>query len=133
MRSLIVDDDFVCRSALSAQLLRHGDCDVAADGREALAAFDRALEHGRPYQLICLDIDMPGMGGQEVLREVRRREAQRQPGPQAPVKVLMTSAHSEAGQVKTAFVNRSDGFLVKPVRGELLVARLRLLGLIPGG
>ncbi len=43
----------------------------------------------------------------------------------------MTSAHSEPSQVKTAVVNRSDGFLVKPVRGEQLRQRLQALGLLP--
>ena len=32
MRSLVVDDDFICRSTLLAQLLPFGSCDAAADG-----------------------------------------------------------------------------------------------------
>ena len=39
MRSLIVDDDFVNRQILQRFLSRHGDCDVAVDGREAFAAY----------------------------------------------------------------------------------------------
>jgi two-component system chemotaxis response regulator CheY len=129
MRSLVVDDDFVCRSTLLAQLLPYGSCDAAANGREALLAVGRAQDAGWTYDLVCLDIEMPDMNGQEVLRAMRQRE-DHQPGAHR-AKVIMTSAHSEADQVKTAFINRSDGFLVKPVRAEQLRARLQALGLLP--
>jgi response regulator of citrate/malate metabolism len=43
----------------------------------------------------------------------------------------MTSGHSEADQVRTAFINRSDGFLVKPVDFARLTALLRKYALIP--
>jgi two-component system chemotaxis response regulator CheY len=129
MRSLVVDDDFVCRSTLLAQLLPYGSCDAAANGREALLAVGRAHGAGWTYDLVCLDIEMPDMSGQGVLRAMRQQE-DRQPGaPRA--KVIMTTAHSEPNQVKTAFINRSDGFLVKPVRAEQLRARLQALGLLP--
>jgi two-component system chemotaxis response regulator CheY len=128
MRSLVVDDDFICRSTLLAQLLPYGGCDAAANGREALLAVARAQEAGWTYDLVCLDIDMPDMSGHEVLRAMRQKEDQA--GGSRRVKVLMTSAHSESDQVKTSFINRSDGFLVKPVRGDLLRVRLQTLGLL---
>ena len=129
MRSLVVDDDFICRSTLLAQLLPFGGCDAAANGREAMLAIARAREAGWSYDLICLDIEMPDMSGHEILRTLRQQEDVAGSGRR--VKVLMTSSHSESEQVKTAFANRSDGFLVKPVRGEVLRTRLATLGLTP--
>ena len=128
MRSLVVDDDFICRSTLLAQLLPFGSCDAAADGIEALLAISRAHEAGWIYDLICLDIDMPNISGHEVLRSLRLQEERRRDGPRATV--IMTSSHSESNQVKSAFVNHADGCLVKPVRSEILRTRLLTLGLI---
>ena len=130
MRSLVVDDDFICRSTLLAQLLPFGSCNAAADGIEALQAISRAQEEGWSFDLICLDIDMPTISGHEVLRALRQQEGRLLDGPRAIV--IMTSSHSESNQVKSAFVNQADGFLVKPIRSELLRVRLLSFGLIAG-
>jgi two-component system chemotaxis response regulator CheY len=131
MKALIVDDDFVPRMVLQRALEAHGTVDAATNAVEALAAFAFALQQGKPYQLVCLDIEMPDASGHEVLREIRRREVELKVPEESRVRVLMTSGHSEADQVRTAFINRSDGFLVKPVDFARLKALLRKFALIP--
>ena len=64
MRILIVEDDFICRRLVHDILAPYGDCDVAMNGKEGMKAFKMALNAGKPYNLICLDIMMPEMDGQ---------------------------------------------------------------------
>ncbi len=64
MRTLIVEDDFTSRLLLQSFLSRYGDCHIAVNGLEAVAAFRAAKEKGENYNLICMDIMMPEMDGQ---------------------------------------------------------------------
>lgn len=133
MKSLVVDDEFVPRQVLQRVLQVYGPSDAATNVTEALAAVRHAIELKKPYQLICLDIEMPGGSGQDVLKEIRRLEVDLSVPEELQTKVLMTSGHSEPEQVKASFHNGSDGFLVKPVDVERLKKRLRELALIPNG
>jgi two-component system chemotaxis response regulator CheY len=113
---LVVEDDFVSRHLLLEMLKKHFDvCHMAVDGREAVDAFVRSLDEKSPYDLICLDIMMPVMDGQEALREIRRIEQDRGIGGGDMVKVLMTTALDGAKDIMTAFMKGScTGYLTKP-------------------
>jgi two-component system chemotaxis response regulator CheY len=50
------------------------ECHIAVNGEEALGAFKKALDDGRPYDLVCMDLVMPEMDGQQALREMRGYE-----------------------------------------------------------
>lgn len=132
MKSLVVDDEFVPRTMLQRVLQAHGPCDAAATPAEAMVAVRHAIQQKLPYQLICLDIEMPGGSGQELLKEIRQLEEQQDVPSELRAKVLMASGRSEPEQVKTAFYNGSNGFLVKPVDPERLTRKLRELALITG-
>ena len=75
MKALIVDDDPVSRELLAVILKAYGTVGTAADGLEGLKAYNLALERG-PYDLIMLDIMLPRMDGQQVLKAIRRIEPQ---------------------------------------------------------
>src|SRR5687767_9719671 len=65
---LVVDDNELNRDMLSRRLRRHGyEADVAVDGQAALDSIAR-----RRYDLVLLDIEMPGMTGLEVLERLRK-------------------------------------------------------------
>ena len=66
MRILIVEDDFPARKLLQTFLAPYGETDIVVDGEEAMEAFMIALDEGRPYDLICLDIMLPKKSGQSV-------------------------------------------------------------------
>jgi CheY-like chemotaxis protein len=72
-RNLIADDDAAARRLLDVRLPALGyDTIMAADGEDALIAL-----RGEPPALVPLDLQMPRMGGMEVLRSLRRDEPQR--------------------------------------------------------
>ncbi len=134
MKILIVEDDFVSRLLLQELLKPYGACHLAANGEEALAAFSRLLDQKTPYDLICLDIMMPGMDGQEVLKQIREMERQRGIGCTDSVKIIMTSALADAKNIMHALVRGpSDGYLTKPLDPSKMVKLLADLGIQPLG
>jgi two-component system chemotaxis response regulator CheY len=130
MRSLIAEDDFTSRLLLQKLLAPHGESHVAINGREALEAFDAAERNGQPYDLICLDIMMPEMDGQSVLKAIRASEDDAEVPLGLGVKILMTTALNDAANVMTAFREMCDGYLVKPIDKARLLNYLREFGLI---
>jgi two-component system, chemotaxis family, chemotaxis protein CheY len=132
-RFLIVDDDSACRRLVQAYLAAYGQCDLACDGEEALQAFRRGLESGAPYDLICLDIMMPGIDGHAVLDAVRVMERQRGICGNDGVKVIMATALTDTKHCIRAFSEGCDDFLSKPVKENALVEHVQELlgGLLP--
>lgn len=129
MRILVVEDDFISRRLLCRYLETFGECDVAVNGNEALAVLRQALEAGEPYDLVCLDIMMPGLSGQETLQELRKLEAAR--GLESGTKVIMTTALEDKESVAKAFAAQADGYVTKPVDKRRFVETIRELGLEP--
>jgi two-component system copper resistance phosphate regulon response regulator CusR len=116
MRVLVVDDSQRIRRTLAAGLQAHGMAvDTAANGDEALAL----LELG-PFDVIVLDLMMPGLNGHHVLRELRRRgRAER---------VLVLSALDQVQDRVEALDLGADDYLVKPFAFEEVRARILALG-----
>jgi two-component system chemotaxis response regulator CheY len=130
MKTLLVDDDFVCRLLLQELLKKYGPCHIAVNGKEAVEAVRAAQDAGEPYDLICLDIMMPEMDGQQALKEIRALEESR--GVRSPswARIVMTTAASDSSSVLTAMREQCDYFLTKPIRKEVLLDKLRTMALI---
>jgi two-component system chemotaxis response regulator CheY len=127
MKSLVVEDDPTSREILSHFLKPHGEIQTAANGNDAVRVFLAALDAGKPFDLVCLDIMLPEKDGQAVLREVRALEASR--GIATAVRVIMTTALSDKGNLLSAIPN-CDAYLVKPVDRNDLMFYLRRFRLI---
>jgi two-component system chemotaxis response regulator CheY len=126
MKILIVEDDFTCRMIMQRLLEPYGKCDVVINGKEAVDAFIIGIVEGKPYDLILLDIMMPEMDGQEVVKEVRRIEEEEW-GIIYPkgIKIIMTTALDDPKNVVTSFRSLCDAYLVKPVTEENLFTAIR--------
>lgn len=129
MRALIIDDDVASGQVLKSHLAELADCEVALDGLEAIERVGRALAEGRPFDLLFVDIVMPGLDGHETVARIRRVEAEAGLEPSRRAKAVMVSSMDDEDNAMTAFFEvGASAYLVKPVnRGELL-AKLATLG-----
>ena len=124
MRILVAEDDPVSRKIIVKFLEPYGSCDVAVDGMDAVSAFKTACEEKQPYNLVCLDIMMPKMNGQDVLKEIRRIEEDMGIRGLNAAKVIMTTARDDSTNIMEAFKSKSDGYLTKPINRKMLQEKI---------
>ena len=131
LRVLLVEDNFASRLLLQSFLSRYGECHIAVNGREAVEAFNSALERGQSYDLVCMDIMMPEMDGREAVRQIRAMEETRGILSTYGTKIIMTTAVDEIKDVVLCFKELCDAYLVKPIDLSKLVSHLRAYRLVP--
>lgn len=112
---LVVDDEEVLR-AMAPRLLEHvgATCEVAADGAEGLRLF--GADPAR-YDLVLLDVSMPGLGGEEVLRRMHHAR----PG----ARIVLMSGYPVGDDEARLRAAGCSGFLQKPFRTDDLLEVLR--------
>jgi two-component system response regulator RegX3 len=111
-RILIVEDEPSLSEPLSFLLRREGyETEIAADGREALAAFDRD-----GADLVLLDLMLPGLPGTEVCRELRTRST---------VPIIMLTAKDSEVDIVVGLELGADDYVTKPYSTRELLARIR--------
>jgi two-component system chemotaxis response regulator CheY len=130
MRTLIVEDEFTSRMQIKYFLDEYGSCDIAVNGTEAIEAYKMANDLKKPYDLICLDINLPEKNGHQVLEEIRKMEEAMGKSPADPVKIFMTTAMDSMRNVIDAYYGLCDEYLTKPIEKEKLVEKLRAHKLI---
>jgi two-component system chemotaxis response regulator CheY len=128
MKSLVAEDDATNRKLLKTFLSRYGECDIAVDGNEAVNAVLHAIQSGREYDLVCMDLRMPKVDGQEAIREIRREEAANHVAKTA--RIIVTTVHTDTESIAAALLGRCDAYLVKPIDTAKLKKELIALGLI---
>ncbi|MEQ8663337.1 MAG: EAL domain-containing protein [Gammaproteobacteria bacterium] len=112
---LAVDDNATIRKAISMRLGAKGFAVVsAAGGAEAL---DLLGQHR--FDLIILDLWMPGVGGDEVLRRVRQQYSATQ------LPVIMLAASNDKGDINRTLELGANDYIVKPGDLPILIARIR--------
>jgi DNA-binding response OmpR family regulator len=117
-RVLVVEDDQVIADAIRRRLISEGYvAEAVHDGREAVAM---ALDgDGRVrYDLVVLDVMLPGLDGLEVCRRIQSRD---------PVPVLMLTARAEEADRLIGLAVGADDYLTKPFSPRELVARVAAL------
>jgi DNA-binding response OmpR family regulator len=120
---LVVDDHPDIRAMLSLALERAaiGDVLTAGDGQEALELIERDLHDGQPmFDLIVLDIMMPGLSGSDVLRKLRARLTHLPP-------VLIISALDSPAHVEEVLGLGAAEYLSKPIELEVFRQNVRTL------
>ena len=123
LRVLVVDDNATNRRILK-DVLTHWSMKplLVGDGGAALAALQNAVDAKEPFDLILLDVAMPGMDGFDVLEHLGR-----QPGVARPT-ILMLSSRSRRGDIARSRELGAAAYLIKPIKpSELLNAIMTAL------
>ena len=115
MRILLVEDEEGVANFIKKGLVEeHYAVDLAVDGEEG-----RALVLANQYDLIILDIMLPGMNGIELCKEIRQKKIQ--------TPVLMLTAKDSVKDKVAGLDSGADDYLTKPFSFEEFIARIRAL------
>jgi two-component system sensor histidine kinase/response regulator len=117
---LLLAEDNAVNQTLAVRLLekRGYAVSIVGDGQAAVAAFEK-----NPYDLILMDIQMPGMDGFEATSEIRKKEKLN--GGHIPI-IAMT-AHALKGDQERCVAAGMDGYVSKPIRTSELFAAIESL------
>ncbi|MGD9999596.1 MAG: response regulator [Acidimicrobiia bacterium] len=111
-RALVVEDDQSVRAAITLVLQRSGfDVESVGDGRTCLDRLNDAL-----FDLVMLDLMLPGMSGFDVCREIRSRSG---------IPIVMVTARTDTADVVAGLELGADDYVTKPFEAAELAARAR--------
>lgn len=112
MKVLIIEDELAIAEVEKAYIEREGyEAEIAQDGLDGLAKF-----RADSFDLVLLDLMLPGMAGTDVCREIRRSS-------NAPI--LMVTAKSGEDDIVAGLDAGADDYIVKPFSPKILMARIR--------
>ncbi len=116
-RILIVEDDEGIRASMRLALEDEGyEVAEAGTGEESLDIFRSSA--GQPFDLLIVDIMLPGMDGFECTRELRRMSA---------VPIIVVTARTDTHDVVAGLEAGADDYVTKPFAPKELAARIRAL------
>ncbi|MHC4414911.1 MAG: PP2C family protein-serine/threonine phosphatase [Planctomycetota bacterium] len=112
---LVVDDNEMNRDMLSRRLGRRGHTVATAeDGRKALEMIGE-----QPFDVVLLDIMMPGIDGIEVLKTVRQKHAA------GDLPIIMATAKDESDDIVAALKLGANDYVTKPLDFQVVLARVQ--------
>jgi DNA-binding response OmpR family regulator len=113
-RLLVVDDDARNRDLLARRLARRGfEVDTASDGVDGLRRIDTT-----EYDLVILDVMMPGMSGFEVLERVRRKHSM------SELPVILATALADSADTVEGLQRGANDYVTKPLDFPVVIARI---------
>lgn len=120
-KALVVDDSRAIRGILKRILTGAGfEVAEAEDGVQAMRALK---EEARVFSLLCTDYNMPNMNGIDLLRRMRRLPFRKE----LPAIMITTETHVQS--IENAINAGASEYLMKPFTPEMVMDKLRLLGL----
>lgn len=126
MHFLIVDDDESIHLYLQAVLAPFAQCDSVLNGEKAVEFFKKAHAKGAPYDVVMMDILMPGMDGHQAAEIMRDCEKEFEIGEHQQFKLVMITSLVDDTNVSRAFFNtQASCYIVKPLDKEKVLDELR--------
>jgi PAS domain S-box-containing protein len=115
---LVAEDNEINALLVRSLLVRLGHRPViVGDGAAAVESWSAALAKGEPYDLILMDVQMPGMDGLEATRRIRSQQAA---STIPPTTIVALTANAYAEDREACIAAGMDGLLVKPLDRERL-------------
>lgn len=118
---ILAVDDFSMIRRIIVNVLRSGEADVdqASNGEEALSKLRLAIENSAPYDMVFADIEMPGMDGLTMVREMRKDDMLKD------IPVVMMSSHSGREETLACFELGVVDYIVKPASRERVLSAVQ--------
>ena len=117
MRALFVDDEVEFLELMHKRLSRRGmDVVTAPDGQTALNLLDQAMQAGQTFEIVVMDVRMPGMDGLETLRHMKEK------APQIPV--ILLTGHACMGVEDQGLDLGAYDYMLKPVAISELIIKM---------
>lgn len=127
---LIVEDNPVAQLLQKSIMGDFGVTDTVKNGEMGLELFKLALEERAPYDMVILDLVMPGIGGGEVLKGIRKLESDNNIKGLDRCKVIVTTTNRESSTLMDLFRAEADAYIIKPLTKEKIVREMKELKLI---
>jgi two-component system, NarL family, response regulator len=115
LKILLVEDDELFRLGLQVRLQQEPEIESLIEAKDGETAID--LVKQQPFDLVLLDIGLPGMGGLETCRQLKQNH------PQLPILVL--TSHSEKPLIARLVTAGAQGYCLKGVAAETLILAMR--------
>jgi two-component system, chemotaxis family, chemotaxis protein CheY len=125
LKMLIVDDVLMNVMMLRSAVAEFGEADISQDPNQALDTLRAAYAAGAPYDLLFLDIMMPGMSGLDVLKVVGKMG--RSYATPTRTKVIMVTSQAERNSIVSAISEGAAGYILKPFQPARIREEVRRL------
>ncbi|MBQ4567577.1 MAG: response regulator [Desulfovibrio sp.] len=117
MHILFVDDERDFLELMEKRMMLRGiPAATASNGDEALQRLEAAMQDGKPFDAVVLDVRMPGADGLEVLRRIKER------APQLPV--ILLTGHASMGVAMQGLDLGAYDYMLKPIGINELIIKL---------
>lgn len=120
MKILIIEDDAVSRTVLTTILAKMPEHHVAA-AESAELAWEWLNDPGRSFDVVFLDIGLPGMSGLELLEHLKESFFHRS------LQIIMCTAANDRATITKAIQLGAKHYLVKPLSEAAVIAKLHLI------
>ena len=115
IRVVIADDHTIVREGLKQVLATDPELEVVGEARDGLEAMQ--LVRGTPFDVLLIDISMPGRSGLEVIRQIKAEKPK--------LRILVLSMHEEHQYAVRAIRSGASGYLTKDSASTQLISALR--------
>lgn len=131
MRTLVIEDNQVNQAFLLGVMEDQGPCEAASTAEAGLELFRDALQRGEPFDVVFLDVQLPGMDGLQALETMRAEEARQGIAPHRAAKAIITSALDDGHAAARAFFQgQAISYLTKPLTVGKIFNELARFGLV---
>jgi two-component system chemotaxis response regulator CheY len=124
MNFLIIEDDAITAMVLEEMLSEFGSCDVVENGLLGLEKLESKFKENLTYSVIFLDIMLPERSGQDILLDIRNLDEKYNKSGMESTKVIMSTALDDYDNIKKAFNNLCEGYIIKPFDKEKITKAL---------